>query len=369
MTSIPFLKKIASILLLISLFLDAATFQVSRVDLGHSVSLYELYPIYALVLVSLFIFFNSIPSSIVIKRWILFMNTLIPSLVITVLMQTSFAQSANRMSLSLGFYVLVLALLFYVYQEKNAWQYGLFLGMVMLITVSVQDGSKLSFVLEYQNNAQALLRESLTHLMLVMSSVVLSIPIAWWMAKLAYEKQIFKASLMAFVNFFQVIPTLSYLSLLMIPLSLLSLAYPWLRSLGISGIGFTPAFIVLSSYALMPMMTQIYAGFESIDASIIEAAKGMGLNSKQVFRQIMIPLTLPNFIVGLRVALLQNISSAVLAGLVGGGGLGALIFLGLSQSATDLILLATLPLMAMSYLSERVCDQLDTLAHLKGGIS
>jgi osmoprotectant transport system permease protein len=345
--------------MMISVFLDAAVFQVNRIDMGHRVSLYELYRSLSVLLIMSLILIEAFKlkdRSIVLKRWILFIYALLPSLFLYLLMQGSILFTFNRMALSLGFYAFMSAMWIYLSQfERSSFnQAVLFIALFLVIIFG--SSSKLSFVLEYQNNAAALLNESLTHLSLVFFSVLISILPAWYLARLAHQNKRLKSLIMAFVNFFQVIPTLSFLTLLMIPLSILATMYPFLRTFGISGIGFTPAFIVLSSYALMPMTAQIYAGFESIDEAIIEAGVGMGLNPKQIFRKIMLPLSLPNFVVGLRVALLQNISSAVLAGLVGGGGLGALIFLGLSQSASDLILLATLPLLVMSRMSEKMCD-------------
>jgi osmoprotectant transport system permease protein len=52
--------------------------------------------------------------------------------------------------------------------------------------------------------------------------------------------------------------------------------------------------------------------------------------------------------VGIRIVLVQNIGLAVIAGLVGGGGLGVFVFQGISQNAGDLVLLGALPTVVMA---------------------
>jgi len=51
---------------------------------------------------------------------------------------------------------------------------------------------------------------------------------------------------------------------------------------------------------------------------------------------------------GLRIVLVQNIGLTVIAGLVGGGGLGVFVFQGISQNAGDLVLLGALPTVALA---------------------
>ncbi len=56
--------------------------------------------------------------------------------------------------------------------------------------------------------------------------------------------------------------------------------------------------------------------------------------------------------------LVQNIGLAVIAGLVGGGGLGMFVFQGIAQTATDLVLLGALPTVAMAFIAAILLDAL-----------
>ncbi|WP_195683559.1 ABC transporter permease [Alkalibacter mobilis] len=164
----------------------------------------------------------------------------------------------------------------------------------------------------------------------------------------AYKKKWIERPVSLIANFFQVVPTLSMLGLLMIPLSMLAITYPFLKELGISGVGYFPAYIVLTSYTLLPLTSHFTAGFRNISSSVLEGARGMGMTNFQIFFQIEMPLALPVIYTGIRTALVQTVANTILAGLVGGGGLGALLFLGLAQSALDLVVVASLLVVLVS---------------------
>ena len=68
----------------------------------------------------------------------------------------------------------------------------------------------------------------------------------------------------------------------------------------------------------------------------------------QLFRQVELPLALPVLIAGLRIVTVQAIGLAVVAALIGAGGLGAFVFDGLGQYATDLVLLGALPAIVLA---------------------
>ena len=90
-----------------------------------------------------------------------------------------------------------------------------------------------------------------------------------------------------------------------------------------------------------------------VDPAALDVAKGMGMKAGQVFFRVELPLALGSIAAGFRTALAQNMGNAVLAGLVGGGGLGSLIFLGLAQSAPDLVLLGSLAVAGSAFLADR----------------
>ena len=99
----------------------------------------------------------------------------------------------------------------------------------------------------------------------------------------------------------------------------------------IVGLGFAPSFIALFLYALLPIMRNTVAGLDSVDNSILESAKGMGLTSGQILRKVQLPLAWPIMLAGIRVSALLTVGISAIATLVAGGGLGDFIKSGLSR--------------------------------------
>ena len=89
--------------------------------------------------------------------------------------------------------------------------------------------------------------------------------------------------------------------------------------------------LALALFALPPVLTNTYVGMREVDREAIQAARGMGMSSGQVFRQVELPLAFPLIAAGVRSAVLQVIATAVLAAAVGGGGLGRFLIDGLGS--------------------------------------
>lgn len=99
----------------------------------------------------------------------------------------------------------------------------------------------------------------------------------------------------------------------------------------IVGLGFTPSFIALYLYAIMPILRNTTAGLDSVDSSVLESAKGMGLNRFQVLTKVQLPLAWPVMLAGIRVSALLTVGISAIATLVAGGGLGDFIKSGLAR--------------------------------------
>jgi osmoprotectant transport system permease protein len=99
----------------------------------------------------------------------------------------------------------------------------------------------------------------------------------------------------------------------------------------IVGLGFTPSFIALYLYAIMPILRNTSTGLDSVDPSVLESAKGMGLTRTQVLIKVQLPLAWPVMLAGIRVAALLTVGISAIATLVAGGGLGDFIKSGLAR--------------------------------------
>lgn len=99
----------------------------------------------------------------------------------------------------------------------------------------------------------------------------------------------------------------------------------------LTGLGFGPAYIALTMYAILPILRNTVTGLAGVNPAVLESAKGMGLSSAQRLRKIELPLAWPVIITGVRVSTLLTCGIAAIAVLVGGGGLGVFIQSGLRR--------------------------------------
>ncbi len=108
------------------------------------------------------------------------------------------------------------------------------------------------------------------------------------------------------------------------------------------GIGFTTGVIALILYSLLPIVRNTYTGIKEISPAIVESAVGMGMTEWRVLTKIKIPLARPVIMAGIRTATVMIVGIAAIAAYVGAGGLGELIFQGISRSNESMIIVGAL---------------------------
>ena len=253
---------------------------------------------------------------------------------------------------------------------KPAWRLVANVAVVAPVLVMIATGAldQLSLLREYANRKDVFDAALLQHVRLVMTSLALAllIGVPLGIASVRNGKLMGKLrpALFATLGIIQTIPSIALFGLLMAPLALLAASVPVLAELGIKGVGATPAVIALMLYSLLPVVRSTAAGLHQVSRPAVDAALGMGLNPRQIFWQVEVPLALPAWLAGLRVATVQIIGLAVVAALIGAGGFGAIMFQGLSGGALDLVLLGVAPVVAMAVLVDGVLKAAaSSLAH------
>jgi osmoprotectant transport system permease protein len=232
-------------------------------------------------------------------------------------------------------------------------------GVAALAIAGVFD--MLSIAREYQTR-QALFAAALTrHIALVAGSVGPALIIGFPLGVAAARRPRLQGPLFAFLNLLQTVPSIALFGLLIAPLSSLAAAVPRLAALGVGGIGPAPAIIALVLYALLPIVRNTATGISGIDPAVIDAAQGMGLTPRQIFWRVELPLALPILLAGLRIVIVQTIGLAVVAALIGAGGLGTFVFEGLGQYALDLVLLGALPAIGLALAADFVLHMASAL--------
>lgn len=232
--------------------------------------------------------------------------------------------------------------------------FGLGFGAILYFGV----WNDLSILKEYASYRLPFMNALSTHVMLAGGSLCLAVLIAFPVGTLIYNSPRLREAVLSVLNVIQTIPSMALFGVLIAPLAWVGTNLPGAAALGIAGIGPAPALIALIAYALLPITLATVTGLAGVPSAITEAAEGIGMTRVQRLLKVEIPLAFPVILTGIRVVLVQNIGLTVIAGLVGGGGLGTFIFQGLSQTATDLILLGALPTIAMAFSAAIIFDAL-----------
>jgi osmoprotectant transport system permease protein len=116
------------------------------------------------------------------------------------------------------------------------------------------------------------------------------------------------------------------------PAAVLALSVPAL------GFGPRPTVVALFVYGLLPIIENAIAGLDGVPAAVRDAARGMGLSSWQILREVDLPLAAPLILAGVRVSVTIAIGTATIGSTVGALTLGTPIFDGLAASKIPFVL-------------------------------
>ncbi len=152
------------------------------------------------------------------------------------------------------------------------------------------------------------------------------------------------------VNVIQTIPSMALLGF-MIPLI---------------GIGTFPAMVALFLYSILPMLQNTYTGIREVSPAMKEAARGMGMTDMQILFKVELPLAISVIMGGFRTATIYTISWATLGSLVGGGGLGYLVFGGLTVSNDSMLITGALAAALLAAVADVLTKHFQNICTPKG---
>ncbi len=165
-------------------------------------------------------------------------------------------------------------------------------------------------------NYDQVLAATWQHIVLTVTSVsialLMSLAVGIWAARTPAVYRM----VLAITGVFYTIPSLALFAIL-IP---------------VVGLGRVPAVIGLVGYSLLALIRNIVTGIRGVPAEVVEAARGMGLTSRQILFRIELPLALPVIVAGVRVVTVTVIGIGTVAAYINAGGLGSLIFSGIAQT-------------------------------------
>lgn len=202
----------------------------------------------------------------------------------------------------------------------------------------------------FETYGELLLKATLTHIFYVVVSVLIGFILGVVLGILLSRIPKFSNIIFPLLSVFQTIPGLVFIGLL----------FFWL--------GMTPLTIIiaLSIYSMFPVLKNTYSGLLDVDKKYIDAARGCGMSSFQSLIKVELPLAVPSIISGLRMATIYTISWAVLASMIGLGGLGDFIYQGTSSNNNTLILLGAIPAALLAIGFGFLIDLLQKKLSMKG---
>ncbi|WP_315811320.1 glycine betaine ABC transporter substrate-binding protein [Bradyrhizobium sp. SZCCHNR2028] len=168
-----------------------------------------------------------------------------------------------------------------------------------------------------------------SHLRVSIAALALGLAISFPLALVARNRPALRNLLLGVASVVQTVPGLALLALFYpLLLALAALSLRWF-GLSFSAFGFLPAMLALALYSMLPVLRNTITGLNGVDASLIEAAKGVGMTERQALTMVELPLALPVIMAGIRTAAVWVIGTATLSTPIGQTSLGNYIFAGL----------------------------------------
>ncbi|MDP4128437.1 MAG: ABC transporter permease, partial [Bacillota bacterium] len=184
------------------------------------------------------------------------------------------------------------------------------------------------FIHFLSRNTKTILEYTENHFTLVLTAVAISLIILVPVGLLLTRSDKWAARVLALANTIFCIPSLSMFAILV--------------TIPTFGLGRKSALFALVVYAMMPLVRNVYDGVKNVDRNVIEAAKGMGMSSGRIMREILLPLGMPIIFVGFRITVVMTTGMAAIATYIGERNLGRFISDGLVRSNTPMMVTGAL---------------------------
>lgn len=191
--------------------------------------------------------------------------------------------------------------------------------------------------LYYSINAAYVMAQFIRHFLIAVYGVLfaslIAIPLGFYIAR----KKSLAGWVMGLANVIQTVPSLAMLSILMLAM----------------GLGTNTVIITVMLYSLLPIIKNTYTAVNTIDANLLDAAKGMGMTKRQIMVTVELPLSVSVIMAGVRNALVVAIGITAIGTFIGAGGLGDIISRGINvNNGSAIIIAGALPTAFMAVITD-----------------
>ena len=120
------------------------------------------------------------------------------------------------------------------------------------------------------------------------------------------------------------------------------------------GLGNVPAIMATVIYAVPPVIRLTNLGIRQVSSEVVEAAQAFGTTPLQLLVKVQVPLALPTIMAGINQTTMLALSMAVIASLVGAGGLGESVLRALGRQEAGNSAIAGFSIVLMAIIIDRI---------------
>lgn len=184
-----------------------------------------------------------------------------------------------------------------------------------------------------------------SHLILIVIAIILSLVIWVSVGLMIRKSEHLSRSVLGIASFIMSIPSIALYGILV----------------SIPGFGLTTRSAVtgLILYAMLPIVRNVYVALNQVDKNILEAAKGMGLPSRNILFKVQLPMAMPVILAGVRVALVMMVGIGTLAVYIGERNLGRFIQQGIARTYEPMIIVGAILVSVLAILVDVVMGKLE----------
>jgi osmoprotectant transport system permease protein len=180
----------------------------------------------------------------------------------------------------------------------------------------------------------------LTHLEIVGECIVITSLIGLGLGIAAARSEPLSTLILAVTSTILTVPSFALFGLLSI----------WL------GLENPPVIVGLVLYGLLPVTRNTRAGIKTVDPAVVESARGMGMNPRQILLKVELPLAVPVILGGIRQATVMIVAIATVGATMGVDDLGQTILsaIGRSTGTLDAVLAGIIPVAVIGIVADLI---------------
>lgn len=201
------------------------------------------------------------------------------------------------------------------------------------------------------SNSGSLVRLTLQHVSIIVQAIAIAVPLGVVVGTLITYNDRAATVVLWLAGVMMTVPSIALFGLL-IP------AF---------GIGKPPVIVALVLYSQLPVVRNTYVGLDRVDQAAVEAGTGLGMTRLERLRRVKLPMALPVIMAGVRNAVVVLIGIAAIGAFIGAGGLGDLIFNGVSEPDIQELVVGTVVLSLLTLAVDYGFGLVERVLRLRNG--